>query len=140
MKIYQGNNFTVSIPNAWNGTFDDEDEYDVIYSPDGPGEIQVSRVEHEADLSVEDLKAIAAEDIQGGAKIHEVEMGDYVGIVFDYDVDDEYWCEWYLANGSQMLFITYTCPEDEEGRENDDVELILGTLKPSELNSDGNSD
>lgn len=140
MKIYQGNNFTVSIPNAWNGTFDDEDEYDVIYSPDGPGEIQVSRVEHEADLSVEDLKAIAAEDIQGGAKIHEVEMGDYVGIVFDYDVDDEYWCEWYLANGSQMLFVTYTCPEDEEGRENDDVELILGTLKPSEHNSDGNSD
>lgn len=140
MKIYQGNNFTVSIPNAWNGTFDDEDEYDVIYSPDGPGEIQVSRVEHEADLSVEDLKAIAAEDIQGGAKVHEVEMGDYIGIVFDYDVDDEYWCEWYLANGSQMLFITYTCPEDEEGRENDDVELILGTLKPSELNSDGNSD
>lgn len=140
MKIYQGNNFTVSIPNAWNGTFDDEDEYDVIYSPDGPGEIQVSRVEHEADLSVEDLKAIAAEDIQGGAKVHEVEMGDYIGIVFDYDVDDEYWCEWYLANGSQMLFVTYTCPEDEEGRENDDVELILGTLKPSELSSDGNSD
>lgn len=140
MKIYQGNNFTVSIPNAWNGTYDDEDEYDIIYSPDGPGEIQVSRVDHEADLSVEDLKAIAAEDIQGGAKVHEVEMGDYVGIVFDYDVDDEYWCEWYLANGSQMLFITYTCPEDEEGRENDDIELILGTLKPSELTSSDDSD
>ena len=140
MKIYQGNNFTVSIPNAWHGTFDDEEDYDVIYSPDGPGEIQVSRVNHESDLSVEDLKHIAAEDIQGGAKAHDVEMGDYVGIVFDYDVDDEYWCEWYLAHGSQMLFITYTCPEDEEGKENDDVELILGTLKPSDLTGNDSED
>lgn len=132
MKIYQGNLFTVSIPDLWQGVFDEEEQYDVLYSPDGPGELQISAVVHDNVLSVEDLKNIAAEDIQGGARIDEIDIGDFKGFVFDYDVDDEYWSEWYLAHGKLMLFITYTCPQENEGKESDDVELILGTLEFSE--------
>ncbi|MCB1756487.1 MAG: hypothetical protein KDJ38_13255 [Gammaproteobacteria bacterium] len=131
MRIYQGNNFTVSIPNLWQGVFDEEEQYDVLYNPDGPGELQLSAIMHDKVLSVEDLKNIAAEDIQGGARIEEIELGDFKGFVFDYDVDDEFWSEWYLASGGLMLFITYTCPQEDEGKETDEVELILGTLRYS---------
>ncbi len=132
MKIYQGNHFTVSVPNVWQGVFDDEEEYDILYNPDGPGELQFSAVRHDIELSFNDLKNIAAEDIQGGARIQELELGDFRGFLFDYDIDEDYWCEWYLARGRLMLFVTYTCPMEDDGKEYDDVDLIMGTLQYSD--------
>ncbi len=129
MKIYTGNGFSVSIPNSWEGEFDEAEHFDVLYNAQGAGELQFSSVMQESSLSINDLKNIAAEDIQNGAKVQEIELGDFNGLFFDYDLDGDYWCEWYLVKSRFLLFVTYTCPVAEEGAETDDVDLIMGTLK-----------
>ena len=132
MKRYESRYYSLSIPDAWQGEFDDEEEYDIFFHPDGPGELQISAVMQEEALEYEDLEEIAAEDIQGGARTEKTRCGEFSGFLFDYDVDDEYWCEWYLAKGRLMLFITYTCPTDDEDKETADIELIMGTLQAGE--------
>lgn len=132
MKRYESRYFSLSIPDAWHGEYDEEEDYDLFFHPDGPGELQISAVLHDEPLGYEDLEEIAAEDIQGGARTEKTRCGDFSGFLFDYDVDEEYWCEWYLANGPVMLFITYTCPTEEEDQEMADIELIMGTLKAAQ--------
>ena len=132
MKVYQGHYFTVSIPNRWDAEYDEEEEFDVLYRTGGAGEIQISTLIHEQDLTPNDLKAIANEDLQAGARLQEVDFGDFHGFWFDYEVDGEYWCEWYLCCGQLMLFATYNCSVEDEGQENDEVDLIIGTLLPSD--------
>ena len=48
--------------------------------------------------------------------------------MLDYEIDDEYGCEWYLLAGSLFLFITYVCDAGDEEQEHDVVELILESL------------
>ncbi len=128
MKVYKGKVFSVTMPSVWEGEYDEDDHYDVLYNPDGPGELQFSSISYEKKLSINDLMHIAEEDIQAGARLEEIELGDFKGITFEYDIENEYWCEWYLASDNVLLFVTYSCLLDKEGRDADDVELIMGTL------------
>ncbi len=129
MKIYKSHLFSVTIPNIWEGEYDDIDQYDVLYNPGGVGELQLSSMLHDKKLSIQDLKNIAEEDIHAGAKPGQVQLGDFNGITFEYDIENEYWSEWYLASENHLLFITYNCILEKEGQDGDDIELILGTLK-----------
>lgn len=131
MKVYQGQYFTVSLPNIWEAEFDAEEGFDVLYNPNGVGEIQISSIVHEQELTPNDLQHIAEEDLHAGAKMQALDLGEFHGFWFDYDTDEEYWCEWYLCCGELMLFATYNCPSKDEGKENADVDLIIGTLLPS---------
>jgi len=132
MKTHTSTHYSVTMPNAWEAEFDQEDECDVLYKPDGHGELCISSVAHEEHLSSNDLKFIAEEDLHAGARFHEIDLGMFQGFWFDYEVDGAYWCEWYLACGRLMLFVTYTCPVDREGQENTDVDMIISTLSPDE--------
>ena len=132
MKTYQGNYFTANIPYDWDAEFDDEEGIDVLYHANGHGEIQISSVIHEEELTPNDLMHIAEDDLQAGATLQELELGDFHGFWFDYEADNEYWCEWYLCCGQLMLFATYSCPLEDEGKDYDEVEKIIGTLLPSD--------
>ncbi|MBC8209981.1 MAG: hypothetical protein H8E21_02860 [Gammaproteobacteria bacterium] len=130
MKIYRGNYFSASLPNNWDAEYDTDDGLDVLYNPDGFGEIQISAVIHEEQLTPNDLMHIAEEDLHAGAILQELDLKELNGFWFDYVVDEEYWCEWYLCSGQLMLFATYSCPLKDEGKEFSEVDLIIRTLRP----------
>jgi hypothetical protein len=132
MKTYQGHYFSVTLPANWDAEFDAEEGVDVLYNPDGYGEIQISSVLHAEQLTSNDLMHIAEEDLQAGATLQELDLGDLNGFWFDYVAAEEYWCEWYLCSGRLMLFATYSCPLKDEAREFSDVDLIIRTLQPVE--------
>lgn len=117
------------MPNVWQAEYDDVDQCHVLYNPSGAGDLQISTMVHDQNLTVTDLNNLAEEHIQAGAKPGQVELGDFTGIVFEYDVENEYWSEWYLAADNLLLFATYTCMLEKEGKDAEDVELIMGTLK-----------
>ena len=132
MKLYQGNNFTVNIPDIWSAEFDQEAGVDVLYNEDGHGEIQLSSVIHDNELTPNDLIHIAEDDLQAGAKLQEIELGEFHGFWFDYEVDEEYWCEWYLCCKELMIFATYNCPLKHEAKELSEVDLMIRSLLPSD--------
>jgi hypothetical protein len=131
MKTHQGNYFTVSIPDAWDAEYDNEEGIDVLFSENAHGEVQISSVIHDEELTPNDLMHIAEEDIQAGATPQELDLDDFHGFWFDYSTKDEYWCEWYLCCGQLMLFVTYNCPVEDEGKDYDAIDKIITSLLPS---------
>ena len=132
MKNYQGNYFSVDIPKGWDAEFDHEEGLDVLYNSNSQGEVQISSVIHEEELTLNDLMHIAEEDLQAGATLQELDQGDFHGFWFDYEVEKEYWREWYLCCGQLMLFATYNCPVEDEGADADEIDEIIDSLQPSD--------
>ena len=137
MKTYQGNYFTASIPDTWDSEFDNEAGIDVLYNENGHGEVQISSVIHDEELTPNDLMHIAEEDLHAGATLQELDLGEFHGFWFDYATNDDYWCEWYLCCGQLMLFATYNCSLEDEGKEYDAIEKIIESLLPSDNSHSG---
>ena len=127
MKNYSTELWSISLPDDWMGEQDQDCE--VLYHPEGPGTLQISLVQHTEPVTDDDLEAMAAEHIEAGAETEDVVFGPFVGFGFSYAVEDEYLCEWYLRSDFLMLFVTYSCPLEQEGEEDDIIDFMLETLR-----------
>ncbi len=126
MKKYQAQYWQITLPDDWQ--VEEDEEVLAIFHPDGVGELQISTVKYDQPVSGDALLEFAEEHIDAGAEPEEITLGEFDGIVLDYEIDDEYGCEWYLASGSLFLFVTYVCDAGDEEQEHDVVELILESL------------
>ena len=127
MSTFGDHLWQVSLPDGW--VAEQESESTLLYHPDGPGTLQVSALPQNDTVTAVDLRVIATEHLDAGAQTEDVELGTFTGFSLSYSVDEEYWREWYLRCGSTLLFATYNCDLDDEDKEDDIVELILGTLR-----------
>lgn len=126
MKKYQTDDWKITLPDEWQ--VDDDAEVLTLYHPEGVGELQISTIKFDEPLSGDALLKLAAEHIEAGAEPEEVTLGEFDGIVLEYEVDGEYGCEWYLLAGSLFLFVTYVCDCGDDEQEHDLVEFILESL------------
>lgn len=115
------------LPDDW--AVDQDPDCHTAYNPDGPGVVQISALKQSQPVTTADLNEFAREHIDSGAKMQKVTAGSFNGITIDYDVDKMYWREWYLMCDNVFLFITYHCPIENEGSEDDVVDSILDTLQ-----------
>ena len=127
MKTYQSNSWSISLPDAWDEEHDDEGV--TLFDPQGTGALEITAVEQEDVVDDGFLEYMAAEHLEAGAEPEEVELGDFEGLELSYGDETNYWREWYLRADKLMLYITYHCPLADEGREDDEVDMILGTLQ-----------
>ena len=74
------------------------------------------------------VEELLDEHLEAGADLQDAEYGPFSGVSVCYDDDEEFWCEWYLLAGPVMLYITYNCPLDSEGEEEDVIESIMESL------------
>jgi hypothetical protein len=126
MKTFVDEYWNLGIPDDWIA--ERYPECVSLYQPDGIGELQISASRQGRPVSISELRELASEHIRAGAKTDAVSLGDFEGFTLAYGADDEYWCEWYLKSGSLLLFVTYSCGTEDEGKEEDVVEAILETL------------
>lgn len=126
MEKYISGCWSVDLPADWEA--DEEEESVSLYHPDSPGVLTLSATREEQDISDEYLEELLDEHLEAGADLMDAEYGSFTGVTFCYDDDEEYWCEWYLRAGPIMLFVTYNCPLDKEGEEEDVIESILESL------------
>ena len=126
MKKYNTQYWKVSLPDDWE--VEEDDEVVAIFNPTGMGELQISTVKYDEPVSGDALLDFAEEHIEAGAEPEEVTLGEFDGLVLDYELDGEYGCEWYLVSGSLFLFVTYVCDAGDEEQEHDVVEMILESL------------
>lgn len=127
MKTLQTPLWSLRYPDDWET--EEDEELISLFDPKGDGEIVISTQTFDEALVPEDLMGIAEEDLQAGAEPDETTAGDFEGIHFDYETEGEYWVEWYLAKENVLIFTTYNCNTEDEGKEIATVEVVLSTLK-----------
>lgn len=125
MKVCKTKYWQVNIPDDWQ--YEHQSDSDVLFCEDGVGEIQFSATQFDSPVTEEHLYELSAE--HANADEDEVEFGEFSGITFEYETEDEFWQEWYLMSDKILLFITYTCELGKEENEIDVVEFILDSLK-----------
>ena len=76
------------------------------------------------------MRALARENAEQGVEWHAVSLGDFAGFTASYLDEDTALREWYVAHGQQLLFITYSCDEENRGMDDAAVDQLLDTLLP----------
>ncbi len=120
----------------WNATYpkhwvmENDDDSVLLYDPEnGVGTLEISCFcKDEGQTTEEELLDLASDTIAIGARRMDVQFGELEGLMFFYTEEGTAWKEWYLASENCVFFITYDCPEDLEGAEDDDLIEIIESL------------
>ena len=127
---YDGGTWSLLLPVGWRGR--QEDELDQLFGPDDVGAMTISAAFKDSEVLESDLRDFAAEHLEAGAKASPARCGDFVGFEIAFRDDDAFWRLWYLRNGRQMLFVTYSCDFDARGVEDDAIREALASLVAQE--------
>ncbi len=121
--------WTANCPQDW--VMETDEDSVLLYDPDnGVGTLEISCFcKEDGTTTQEELLDLAADTIASGARRMDVSLGGMDGLLFFYTEEGMAWKEWYLAAGNCIFFITYDCPEELEGAEDDELVEIIGSLK-----------
>jgi hypothetical protein len=128
--IFNNRVWSFNAPLPWR--LEDCEDCVEITQPDGVGAMHISsaRKQKGAVLDAEILSQLR-EDCPDGTEFEKVRCGDFVGYVGEY-VDwhtDTFWKKWFVANRSDLLFITYNCKHGEEELEANEASNLLASIR-----------
>ncbi len=127
MNILQTEWWTVGVPPQWWAEHDDD--VVVIGDCDDVGCIEVSTLQKEAgDFTLTELEQIAGDNGESAWQWQACSLGEFSGCCTRYEEEDTLVREWYVASGSVLLFITYSCAAENRGLDAAAVDEILQTL------------
>jgi len=127
MNVLETEWWTVVLPPEWWA--DSEEEGILIGDRDGVGCIEITTLHKEqGEFDIDTLREIAGSGGDGAARWRAARLGDFDGLAADYLEDDAAIREWYLARGSLMLFVTYSCDAENRGLDDAAVDELLDTL------------
>ena len=127
MKIFTDNYWQIQIPDDW--TAEQDADCVSVFHDESFGILQISAEQFEDEVSFDTLQEMAAEHIEAGAELEDIQLGPFAGFTLDYSIDDEYWREWYLQYDRLFVYITYNCRLEDESNEDDIIDAILASLK-----------
>ena len=127
MNVLETEWWTLAIPPEWWA--ESEEESILVGDHDGVGCIEVSTLLKESgEFDPASVKAVAVEESEQPLSWQSVTLGDFRGVQADYLEQGTAMREWYLADGPVLLFITYSCEEENRGMDDTAVDAILDTL------------
>lgn len=126
MKKYETEHWQLNLPDAWQ--IEELEDAVSFFDPDSNGTLMISTLVEDEPISDEFLEEMLEVHHNADAELYDVEYGPFAGVTCCYANDEEYWCEWYLVTDNLMLYVTYNCPLEEEGMEDDLIESILESL------------
>jgi hypothetical protein len=113
--------YSVDVPEGWSR--EDHPECLTLHEE---GSLQISSYRKESDdVTNDDLKDFAADDIPDGTQLAPFKFGDFSGFGVSSGQGDEFWWRWWLRSGHVMLFVTFNGPAP---RRLEDLALVLNTL------------
>jgi hypothetical protein len=126
MSIFKGSSWGIELLPEWVG--EHEEECSTIYHPNGVGALQISAYSKDSEVTEEDLKELASEHIETGAKLAIANSGGFKGFTLAFGVEDEFWQYWYVASGNNALLITYNCEAQDRENEIDKIKSMVASL------------
>ncbi len=123
------------VPPEWWA--ESEEESILVGDHDGVGCIEISTLhKDDGEFEQKTLQAIATEEAEQVLEWKDVTLGDFRGVRSQFLEEEAAIREWYVANGSMMLFITYSCDEENGGMDDASVDELLDTLLLAEPPAD----
>jgi len=127
MNVLETEWWTMVLPPEW---WADSDEDSILVGDrDDVGCIEISTLHKESGaFDAESVRSIALDESEQPVEWHPVTLGDFTGIRCDYVEEETAVREWYVFNGALLLFITYSCDEENRGMDDAAVDELLDTL------------
>lgn len=127
MKMIQTSHWSMPLPDEWQSELDDDTV--VIFDQDEVSTLELSMVELDGgEVELPDLEELASELVPQGVSGQTVELGDFAGLLFEYE-DEDYCRDWLLAHDSRVLLVSYTCEPDHRGMDDAAVNELLSELR-----------
>lgn len=127
MNVLETEWWTMAIPPEWWA--DSEEDSILVGDRDDVGCIEISTLhKEEGSFDPQSLRDIAESESEQSLAWQSVTLGDFSGLVADYVDEGDAVREWYLSNDAMLLFITYSCDEENQGMDDAAVDQLLDTL------------
>ncbi len=127
MNILETDWWSMALPPEWWAEL--EDESVLVGDRDDVGCLEFTTVHKESgQFDAAEVQGIAESESEQPQDWKPVSLGDFKGITSAFVEEGAAIREWYIANGAQLLFISYSCDEDNRGMDDSAVNEILDTL------------
>jgi hypothetical protein len=131
MNVLETEWWTMAIPPEWWA--DSEEDSILVGDQDEVGCIEISTLHREeGEFDQEMVSEIAQTESEQPLDWQPVKLGEFAGVNSSYVQDVTAIREWYVSNGAKLLFITYSCAEENRGMDNAAVDELLDTLMVAE--------
>ena len=106
-----------------------EEESILVGDQDDVGCIEISTLHKESgEFDSKTILDIAKAESEEPVDWASVQLGEFSGVRAHFVAEGSAIREWYVANGALMLFITYSCDEENAGMDDAAVDELLDTL------------
>lgn len=127
MNVLQTEWWTLALPPEWWA--DSEEDSILIGDRDDVGCIEISSLHKEqGEFDEQALRDMVAAEAGRALDWRSITLGEFKGLASSYVEEGAAIREWYVANGALLLFITYSCDEDNRGMDDSAVDELLDTL------------
>lgn len=127
MNILETDWWSMALPPEWWAEL--EDESVLVGDRDDVGCLEFTTVHKESgQFDAAEIQGIAESESEQTRDWKSISLGDFKGIVSTFIEEGAGIREWYIASGAQLLFISYSCDEDNRGMDDAAVNEILDTL------------
>jgi hypothetical protein len=127
MNVLETEWWNVVVPPEWWA--EAEGDSILIGDQDDVGCIEISTLHKErGEFDSAEVLGIARDEAEQALVWDKTTLGDLKGVSSRYLEDGAAIREWYVASGSMLLFITYSCEEENAGMDDAAVDELLDTL------------
>lgn len=127
MNVLQTEWWTMALPPEWWA--ETEEDSILVGDRDDVGCLEFSSLHKEAgQFGRDELLSIARTEAEQALEWSGVELGEFSGVMSSFTQEGTAIREWYVANGALLLFITYSCEEENGGMDDAAVDELLDTL------------
>jgi hypothetical protein len=119
--------WSLAVPPEWWA--ESEEDTILVGDHDGVGCVEISTLYKESgEFDSAAVMQLARDEAEIAADWKPCRLGDFAGVSGHYSLEGAAIREWYLASGAMLLYITYSCDEENGGMDDAAVDQILDTL------------
>ena len=127
MNVLETEWWTMALPPEWWA--DTEEDSILVGDRDDVGCIEISTLHKEqGEFDLAEAAEIARSEATLALEWNKISLGDFEGVVSQFVEEGAAIREWYVVRRGMLLFITYSCDEDNRGMDDAAVDELLDTL------------
>jgi hypothetical protein len=127
MNVLETEWWTLALPPEWWA--DAEEDSILVGDRDRVGSIEFSTLhKQQGEFDRDTVHQIAESESEHSLDWRPVTLGEFTGLTGNYVEEGAAIREWYVAHGAMLLFITYSCDEENRGMDDAAVDELLDTL------------
>ena len=127
MNVLETEWWSLALPPEWWA--EAEEDSILVGDRDEVGCIEISTLHKEdGEFDPAQMREIAGEESASVRDWRKVSLGDFEGVTGSFVEEGAAIREWYVMHKRTMLFITYSCDEDNRGMDDAAVDELLDTL------------